>query len=160
MRALWVIAVAAAAFGVDQLTKQAAIAALEAAEVWRIEALPFLNIVHARNTGVNFGICASTPFCQPWALASFAVLVSVGLLIWALRAEDRRIAAGSALMIGGALGNALDRLATGAVVDFINLDCCGIGNPYAFNIADTAIFGGAALILWASWRDADARGEA
>ena len=46
-------------------------------------------------------------------------------------------------MIGGALGNAFDRLVYGAVADFLNMSCCGIDNPYAFNIADIAIFAGA-----------------
>ena len=48
--------------------------------------------------------------------------------------------------VGGALGNAWDRLQYGAVADFLNMSCCGIDNPYAFNIADVAIFAGAALI--------------
>ena len=53
---------------------------------------------------------------------------------------------GAGVVIGGALGNAWDRLQYGAVADFMNMSCCGIDNPYAFNIADVAIFAGAALI--------------
>ncbi len=57
------------------------------------------------------------------------------------------------LLVGGALGNVVDRLAYGAVADFLNMSCCGIENPYAFNVADIAIFAGAAgLVLFAGLR--------
>ena len=54
------------------------------------------------------------------------------------------------MIIGGALGNVWDRLQYGAVADFINMSCCGIRNPFAFNVADAAIFAGAALLLLSS----------
>jgi signal peptidase II len=54
------------------------------------------------------------------------------------------------LLVGGALGNIVDRIAYGAVADFLNMSCCGIENPYAFNVADIAIFGGAlGLVVFA-----------
>ena len=56
-------------------------------------------------------------------------------------------AVGAGAIIGGALGNVWDRLQYGAVADFINMSCCGIRNPFAFNLADAAIFGGAALLV-------------
>ena len=56
------------------------------------------------------------------------------------------LAWGAGIVIGGAMGNAWDRLQYGAVADFLNMSCCGINNPFAFNIADVAIFAGAALI--------------
>ena len=53
------------------------------------------------------------------------------------------------LLIGGALGNVFDRLVHGAVADFLNMSCCGIVNPFAFNLADVAVFAGAlALVFW------------
>ncbi len=62
------------------------------------------------------------------------------------------------LLVGGALGNALDRVLHGAVADFLNMSCCGIRNPYAFNLADVGIFAGAiALVIWA--KPAGARDE-
>jgi signal peptidase II len=61
-------------------------------------------------------------------------------------------AIGAGAIIGGALGNVWDRLRWGAVADFINMSCCGIANPFAFNLADAAIFGGAALLVLAGNR--------
>ena len=58
-------------------------------------------------------------------------------------------AIGAGAIIGGALGNVWDRVRFGAVADFINMSCCGIANPFAFNLADAAIFGGAALLVLA-----------
>lgn len=153
MRVIWVAATASAVFALDQASKLAAMRALSDADVSRIELMPFVTLVRAFNRGVNFGLFASDAPWQPFALAALAVAVSVALAVWALRTADRPVAAGCALLIGGALGNAVDRAHVGAVIDFINVDCCGIGNPYAFNVADTAIFLGAVLILWATWRD-------
>ena len=67
-----------------------------------------------------------------------------------MRREPRPLARISAgLLIGGALGNVVDRLAYGAVADFLNMSCCGFSNPYAYNVADIAIFAGAiGLILF------------
>jgi len=62
------------------------------------------------------------------------------------------------LIVGGAIGNAYDRLTLGAVTDFLNVTCCGINNPFAFNIADVAIFAGVALLLLRTHGD-DARAE-
>ena len=61
----------------------------------------------------------------------------------------RRVQVAAGLVIGGALGNVVDRIAYGAVADFLNMSCCGISNPYSFNIADIAVFAGAlGLLLW------------
>jgi len=74
-----------------------------------------------------------------------AVLCGISFVVgWAYRQQLglwARLCAG--LLIGGALGNALDRVIHGAVVDFLNMSCCGINNPYAFNVADIFIFAGA-----------------
>ena len=152
MRPIWVVAVAALVIAFDQLTKTWALAFLDAAGVSYAPWIPFVNIVHARNTGVNFGVLASDWEGQQILLASFAAVVSLVLAYWAVRTADRRIAWGAAVLIGGAVGNAYDRITQGAVIDFINMDCCGIGNPFAFNVADTAIFVGAVIIVIATWR--------
>jgi len=57
---------------------------------------------------------------------------------------------GAGLVVGGAIGNALDRVIYGAVADFLNMSCCGLNNPYVFNVADIAIFAGAGLLIWHS----------
>ena len=106
---------------------------------------PYLTLLMAWNRGVNFGLGASAML--RWLLVGLALGISAALAIWVLwKARKARVAAGAGLVIGGALGNALDRVQYGAVADFMNMSCCGIQNPYAFNIADTAIFLGAAVI--------------
>lgn len=143
--------IAVAAFALDQASKWWVLEQLGLRERLRIEIAPFLNFVYARNTGVNFGLMASSAEGQQILLAVFAAAVSVALLVWSWRTRDGWIGVGCGLVVGGALGNALDRLREGAVVDFLNMDCCGIGNPYAFNVADAAIFLGAAVLAWAAW---------
>ncbi len=63
-----------------------------------------------------------------------------------VRRQSATLALGAGLVVGGALGNALDRLTRGAVTDFLNTSCCGIDNPFSFNVADIAIFAGAVWI--------------
>jgi signal peptidase II len=79
-----------------------------------------------------------------WVLIALALAISAWVWIWIRREGGGRLAQVSAgLLIGGALGNVIDRIVYGAVADFLNMSCCGIENPYAFNVADIAIFAGA-----------------
>ncbi len=112
---------------------------------------PWLTFVMAWNTGVNFGLFADDGAITRWILIAVALAISVWIWLWAWRERGNgamQVSAG--LIVGGALGNVIDRLVYGAVADFINVTCCGIDNPYSFNIADASIFVGAAgLILFA-----------
>lgn len=153
IRLVWVSCVAALIAVFDQLSKVWAVNLLIENGVSRVDLMAFVDIVYARNTGVNFGVLASESVWQPFVLAGFAVAVSIALLVWSIRTDDARIALGAAVLIGGALGNAYDRVVEGAVIDFLNVSCCGIDNPFAFNGADAAIFLGAAVILFATWRN-------
>ncbi|MDX1782068.1 MAG: signal peptidase II [Thalassovita sp.] len=111
---------------------------------------PFLNLRMAWNYGVNFGLFSRNSDVTRWGLIVLALIICLAVLWWVARDRPRRIgliAAG--LLIGGALGNVVDRLLYGAVADFLNMSCCGISNPYAFNVADIAIFFGAlGLVFW------------
>lgn len=111
---------------------------------------PYLNFVMAWNTGINFGLFGNDSVVMRYALIALALGISALVWVWVRReGAGRMLQIGAGLMIGGALGNALDRLRWGAVADFINMSCCGLRNPYAFNVADAAIFAGAfALILF------------
>ena len=108
----------------------------------------------AWNEGINFGLF-DFGAAGRWVLVALALAIVAGAR--RLGAPDR--AAGgrppaSALIVGGALGNVWDRLHYGAVADFINMSCCGIRNPFAFNVADAAIFLGAAVLILAPRRPA------
>ena len=107
---------------------------------------PFLNLRMAWNTGVNFGIGGGGPDETRWVLIGLSLVISAALLWWVLRRNDRVLAYGAGAVIGGALGNAWDRFQWGAVADFLNMSCCGIQNPFSFNVADIAIFLGAVWI--------------
>ena len=137
----------------DRLSKWWVIEALDLAHLGRIEVLPpWITFVVAWNTGINFGLLGGGPDFMRWLLVALAVAVSAALVIWVerrARAGGPRLGAlalGSGILVGGALSNAWDRLQYGTVADFLNVTCCGIQNPWAFNIADIAVFAGAALI--------------
>ncbi|MEO0680061.1 MAG: signal peptidase II [Pseudomonadota bacterium] len=143
--ALWIPA--AAGFAIDRASKWWIVEAMDlktrfAIDVWP----PFLRLRMAWNEGANFGLGAALGR-DVWI--AIALAISAGLLVWAatMRETTRLISVG--LIVGGAIGNALDRYLYGAVADFLNMSCCGIVNPYAFNPADIFIFAGAAgLILF------------
>lgn len=105
---------------------------------------PFLNLRMAWNEGINFGLFASSAEVMRWLLVAIAFAVCIWVAIWVQRSRPGRfgrVAAG--LLIGGALGNVIDRIAYGAVADFLNMSLPGWRNPYSFNVADIAIFAGA-----------------
>ncbi|SDX49826.1 signal peptidase II Aspartic peptidase. MEROPS family A08 [Litoreibacter albidus] len=140
---------ALAAFGIDQLSKWAVVHKLNLIEVRSIDVLPpLLNFRMGWNTGINFGLLSDNPEFMRVALVVFAIVVSGFLLWWGNRNLGRVITRmGAGAIIGGALANALDRVIYGAVADFLNISCCGINNPYTFNIADIFIFAGAFALV-------------
>jgi len=116
--------------------------------------IPFLNFTLMFNDGAAFSFLSGAGGWQRWLFAGFASAMSVVLLIWLLRlgSHERLMAAALSLVIGGAMGNLIDRMETGRVVDFIQLYA---GDWYwpAFNVADSAITLGVALLLFASLRE-------
>lgn len=142
---------AAIIFVLDQVTKVAIVHGLNLIERGVIEVLPpLLTFRMAWNRGVNFGLLAHDADFMRWVLIVVAIAISLWVWLWVRREEPGRWAQISAgLLVGGALGNVIDRVIYGAVADFLNMSCCGIENPYAFNVADISIFAGAiGLILF------------
>jgi signal peptidase II len=112
----------------------------------RIEVLPILNFVPVWNRGVSFGLLASDSPYTPWLLGGFAVAVSIAMTVWMARATTPWLVIGLGFIVGGAIGNAIDRALHGAVVDFIDVHWADLHWP-AFNIADASITIGVGLIL-------------
>jgi signal peptidase II len=132
-------------FLLDQASKYLVVHMLDLGMLGRIDVLPpYLNLRMAWNYGINFGLLAGDNPLTRWVLVAVALVIS-GAVLWWVAHEGagrwHRIAAG--LLVGGALGNVVDRLIYGAVADFLNMSCCGIDNPFAFNVADIAVFAGA-----------------
>jgi signal peptidase II len=111
-----------------------------------IEITSFFNIVEVWNPGVSFGMGAAL---GPWVLTGLAVVISVALFIWLLRAETGLLQIALSLLIGGAVGNVIDRVRFGAVYDFLDVHVMGYHWP-AFNVADSAITVGAVMLLFDS----------
>jgi signal peptidase II len=139
------LALAAVVILLDQLTKWL-ILTVVMAPPRVIEVTGFFNIVLAFNRGVSFGLLASDYSWKPYLLAGLALAV-VGLLLHWLRGQRGWAATVSVgLIVGGAVGNILDRFVHGAVVDFLDFHVAGWHWP-AFNVADTAIVCGVGLLL-------------
>ena len=144
-RANW-LWLTAAVIALDQLTKWLAERLLPLHEP--VALMPMLNLTLMHNEGAAFSLLADAGGWQRWLFAAFALLVTIVLVVWLLRldARERMTAAALALLIGGAVGNLIDRLRTGRVVDFIDV-YYGDWHWPAFNIADSAITIGVALLL-------------
>jgi signal peptidase II len=139
------LTVALVLLGLDQLTKWVALEVLDLPSR-PIAVTPFLNLVMVWNRGVSFGMLDTLGAVAPWLLSGLAVAVVVALLLWLRRSEHAVMAVGLGLVIGGALGNVIDRLRYGAVVDFLDFHLAGWHWP-AFNLADAGICVGAGLIV-------------
>jgi len=123
-----------------------------------IEILPVLNFVVVRNDGVSFGLF-SGGVAPWWTLAALGGAIAAVLSVWLWRAQTKLLAAALGLIVGGALGNIIDRVRHGAVTDFLDFHAAGYHWP-AFNFADTAIFCGVGFLLLDSWRSNPTSGEA
>jgi signal peptidase II len=114
---------------------------------------PFLDFVLTRNTGISYGLFQTTGALGQWVLLGFKAAAVALLWAWLSQARDRLTALSLGLIIGGAVGNAIDRLAYGWVVDFVFFHLSGANwrfNWYVFNLADVAIVAGVIGLLYES----------
>ncbi len=112
-----------------------------------VDIWPFFNVVMVWNKGVTFGFLGDTPFWGQWAFVGLSLAIVAVLLFWLRRVEARWRAAAIGLIIGGALGNVIDRVHYGAVADFLDFHVTGYHWP-AFNFADSAITVGVAIMFF------------
>jgi signal peptidase II len=113
---------------------------------------PFIDLVVTWNRGISFSMFQMDSTIGRWGLTAFMLLASAGLAVWLWRTRDSATALGLGLIVGGALGNAIDRIAYGAVFDFLRLDLKLFLWPAIFNIADAAIVVGVLLLLYDSFK--------
>lgn len=148
-------------FGIGLLISLLALVLDQASKLIMIEILsspsriipvtPFFNLVLGFNRGVSFGFLGGLGSWGPVVLSSLAIVIVGFLFIWLWKAERALDGAAISLIIGGALGNVLDRVRVGAVTDFLDF----FVGPYhwpAFNLADTGIFIGAGILIVQSFR--------
>ncbi|MHB8530065.1 MAG: signal peptidase II [Caulobacteraceae bacterium] len=136
---------AAAVVIADQLVKRWLWAGFHLADRGVVEVFGPIQLHLVWNRGVSFGLFRDFAPWTRWALAGFSLLVAIGLGLWARRTHRLVIAVAAGLLMGGAVGNLIDRLRLGAVMDYI--DASRIHFPWVFNIADSAITGGIILLL-------------
>lgn len=153
LRWYWVVVLV---FLADQLSKQWVLANFDLFE--SVQLLPFFNFTYVRNYGAAFSFLSEAGGWQRWLFTLVAVGFSTLLTVW-LRKQPAslwKLNLAYTLVIGGALGNLIDRLMHGFVVDFIDF-YWGKSHYPAFNIADSAIFIGAVLIIWDSFFNSESK---
>ena len=115
-----------------------------------VEMTPFLNLVYVENRGISYGLLPLDSDLGQWLLAGFAGLAVLAMAVWlAYGVTEKLVAASLGLIMGGAAGNAIDRVVLGGVADFIQLHAFGF-YWYVFNIADAAIVAGVCGLLYES----------
>ena len=143
--ARWGFALAAVILVADQVTKWIILNDVMAPPRV-IEVTEFFNLVLVWNQGVSFGMFGDGGDTQRWVLIGVALAISLGLSVWLLRVGSRWVGLALGAIIGGAIGNVIDRFAYGAVADFLDFHVAGYHWP-AFNVADSAITLGVVALL-------------
>jgi signal peptidase II len=150
------LSIALATIILDQACKWWMLAVFRIEDRGRVAVTPFLDLVFVKNLGISYGVGAG--FVGQEALAVFAVVAALAMAVWLARGGSSSVMAASlGLIIGGAVGNAIDRLHLGGVADFFSLHALGF-YWYVFNVADVAIVAGVVGLLydsfWPSRKDA------
>jgi signal peptidase II len=117
----------------------------------KITVTPFFDLVLVWNPGISYGLFKQNSDAGRWVLIGFAVAAAIALTYWLAQLQTRLAAASVGLIIGGALGNAIDRVHYGAVADFFSFHVSGF-NWYVFNLADVAIVAGVVGLLYDSFK--------
>lgn len=134
-------------FLVDQLSKWFVVDRLRLPEVLQIQLLPIFDLTWVRNFGVSMGFLTAGSELARWLLVAMTAIIATGVAIWLWRERRRADVAALGLVLGGALGNILDRVRLGYVADFLDLHF-GDWHPFLiFNVADAAITIGVLLLV-------------
>jgi signal peptidase II len=142
----------------DRLSKWAILYWVDLPARQKITITPFFDLTMVWNPGISYGLLPANSTWSVAVLVIFALVVTAALTVWLARIENRLLAAGVAMVIGGAVGNAYDRVVYGAVADFVSLHAFGF-YWYVFNVADVAIVVGVVLLIWDAVFGPEAREE-
>jgi len=141
------ILVAALVFLLDQLGKWWITGPLQLPDRAPIDLVPIFRLIFVQNFGVSMGFLTAGSEGERWLLVALTGAIAVGVLVWLWREHNRAEALSLGLILGGALGNIVDRVRLGYVVDFLNLHFGAWSPFFVFNLADAAISIGVALLV-------------
>lgn len=150
---------AGATLVVDQAIKLWALFVFDLAAKGRVALLPVFDLVLIWNRGISYGLLQQDTELGRWMLIAIHVVASIAIALWIRRENDGASSLGLALILGGAIGNGIDRILYGAVVDYALLHW-GEVTWYVFNLADAAIVAGVVLLLYGALRGATGASEA
>jgi signal peptidase II len=151
--------VAIAVFLLEQVTKWVVLGPLDLRNVFQIELLPIFNLTYTENHGISLGLLQAQSDAMRWALVGGTSLVAIGVAYWIAREERRGDQVALGMVLGGALGNILDRVRHGYVVDFADLHFGDFRPFFIFNVADAAISIGVVILLLRAFLVKDAPKE-
>ena len=143
----WAVAVAAIIFLADQLSKWLMIGPLNLQQVGQIELLPIFNLTWTENRGISLGLLTADGELGRWLLVAMTAAIAAGIAWWITREHKTGDQVALGLVLGGAIGNILDRIRFGYVVDFADLHFGDFRPFLVFNVADAAISIGVVILL-------------
>jgi signal peptidase II len=151
--------IAALVFAVDQFTKWLMVGPLQLESVGQIELLPIFNLTWTENNGISLGLLNASTETGRWLLVAMTAAIAIGVAVWIVREKQRGDLIALGMILGGALGNILDRVRFGYVVDFADLHF-GAFRPFLiFNVADAAISIGVVILLLRAFLQSKERPE-
>jgi signal peptidase II len=152
--------IALAIFALDQLTKWVVTGPLGLNRLGdQLMLLPVFNLTYTENNGISLGLLNATNPTGRWMLVALTSAIAIGVAVWIARESSRGDRAALGLVLGGALGNILDRIRFGYVVDFADLHFGGFRPFLVFNVADAAISIGVVILLVRAFLTRDKRTE-
>jgi signal peptidase II len=141
------LSIALAIFLLDQLVKWIVTGPLRLQEIGQIVLLPIFNLTWVENYGVSMGFLTAGSDAMRWGLVALTAAIGTGVAVWLWRERNRADAVALGLVLGGAIGNILDRVRFGYVVDFLDLHFGDFRPFLVFNVADAAITVGVVILL-------------
>ena len=140
--------VAALTFALDQGVKYLIMGPVDLPNAREIELLPIFKIIWVNNPGVSMGMLTATTPLQAWGLVALTAAIAAGVAVWMWRERRREDVLGLGMILGGAIGNIVDRVRFGHVIDYANLHFGDFSPFLVFNVADAAITVGVMILFF------------